>query len=84
MKDIEFTRQEKRQIVPKIQEYVEEELDLELGNFDAEFLLDFIAKEIGPYFYNRGVYDARATLDKKMEAVGDALLLLEKPTESGR
>lgn len=84
MSDIEFTRQEKQLIVPKIQAYVEEELDLEIGGFDAEFLLDFIAKEVGPYFYNRGVYDARAMLDKKMEAVGDALLLLEKPIETGR
>ncbi|MDA8018960.1 MAG: DUF2164 domain-containing protein [Thermoanaerobaculia bacterium] len=84
MSDIKFTRQEKQLIVPKIQEYVEQELDLEIGNFDAEFLLDFFAEEIGPYFYNRGVYDARATLDQKMEGVGEALLLLEKPTELGR
>lgn len=84
MKDIEFSREEKQRIVPKIQAYVEEELDIELGGFDAEFLLDFIAKEIGPYFYNRGVYDARATLDERMEAVDEALLLLEKPIELGR
>ena len=54
MAEIKFSDEEKKAIGLKVQRYVEEELDLEIGQFDAEFLLDFFAREIGEYFYNRG------------------------------
>ena len=38
---IEFSQEEKDQLIPKIKMYLKEELDQEIGNFDAEFLLDF-------------------------------------------
>ena len=59
MSEIEFSKEEKEIIVKKIQLYFREELDRDIGQFDAQFLLDFFAKEIGPYFYNRGLYDPR-------------------------
>lgn len=80
MDDIKFNTEEKAQIVRKIQLYFIEELDQEIGQFDAEFLLDFFAGEIGSYFYNRGVYDAMQVLDERMETVKDALFEIEKPT----
>ncbi len=52
--DIQFTREEKQAIVPKIKLYLKEELDKEVGNFDAEFLLDFFTQEIGPFFLQPG------------------------------
>lgn len=30
--------------------YLSEELDKEIGQFDAQFLLDFISEEMGPYY----------------------------------
>ena len=51
---------------------------------DAEFLLDFFAEEVGAYFYNRGLYDARAVVEQQVEAIGDALYEIEKPTEFSR
>ncbi len=65
MPDIRFSKEEKEVITRKIQLYFKEELDQTIGNFDAEFLLDFFAEEIGPFFYNRGLYDAQAILEKK-------------------
>ncbi|WP_428622714.1 DUF2164 domain-containing protein [Sedimenticola sp.] len=82
--DIQFTREEKQAIVPKIKLYLKEELDKEVGNFDAEFLLDFFTQEIGPFFYNRGIYDAQAILEQRMESVADAIYELEKPTPFSR
>jgi uncharacterized protein (DUF2164 family) len=35
--------------------------DLELEQFDAEFFVDFIAKELGPLFYNAGIEEAIRT-----------------------
>ena len=81
MADIKFTEDEKALIVRKIQLYFTEELKQEIGRFDAEFLLDFFSGEVGPYFYNRGLYDAQAILSSKLEDLGEAIYLLERPTE---
>lgn len=84
MAEIKFSDEEKKAIGLKVQRYVEEELGLEIGQFDAEFLLDFFAGEIGEYFYNRGLYDAQAVLEKKIEEIGEAILQLEKSTHIKR
>jgi len=81
MSQIEFTREERDVICRKIQLYVHEELDLEIGQFDAGFLLDFFAEEIGPYFYNRGLYDAQSILESRLENIGEAIYEIEKPTQ---
>ncbi len=81
MTTIEFSTEERTILARKIKSYVVAELDLEIGDFDAGFLLDFFTKEIGPYFYNRGLYDAQALLSKRIDEIGEAIIDLEKPTE---
>ncbi|MCP3900587.1 MAG: DUF2164 domain-containing protein, partial [Desulfobacteraceae bacterium] len=77
----EFSKEEKKIIVNKIQVYFSEKLDQEIEQFDAEFLLDFFSKEIGVYFYNQGLNDAQAVLSKRMDNIIDAIYEIEKPTE---
>jgi len=81
MAEITFTRDERDIICRKIQVYMQEELEHELGQFDAGFLLDFFAEEIGPYFYNRGLYDAQAILESRLENIAEAIYEIEKPTQ---
>lgn len=81
MAGIEFSKEEKALIVRRLQIYFNEELKQELGRFDAEFLLDFVAEELGAYFYNRGLLDAQVILSSKLEDLGDAIGQLERPTE---
>ena len=81
MSEIEFSKEEKEIIVKRIQGYFREELDQEIGQFDAQFLLDFFATEIGSYFYNRGLYDAQAILERRAEDIVEAIYELEKITE---
>lgn len=81
MSKIEFSKAEKDIITRKIQVYFNAELDQDLGQFDAEFLLDFFATEIGSYFYNRGLHDAQAVLESKLADITDALYEIEKPTQ---
>lgn len=81
MSEIEFSKEEKEIITRKIQLYFTEELDIELGQFDAQFLLDFFSEEIGPYFYNRGLYDAQSLLEDRMESISEAIYDIEKITE---
>ncbi len=81
MADIEFTKDEKEILVKKIKLYFAEELDQSIAQFDAEFLLDFFTEEVGPYFYNRGLHDAQALLESKIEMISEGFYEIEKPTE---
>ncbi|MDX2503521.1 MAG: DUF2164 domain-containing protein [Gammaproteobacteria bacterium] len=84
MSKIEFTKEEKDVIVRKIQLYFNEELEQKIGQFDAEFLLDFFSEEVGAYYYNRGLYDAQTILESKIESITDAFYEIEKPTDIAR
>ena len=81
MSKIEFSKEEKEVITRKIQSYFAKELDQEMGQFDAAFLLDFFAEEVGAYYYNRGLYDAQTILESKLESITVAIYEIEKPTE---
>lgn len=82
MDDIQFSKAEKEQMIHKVKRYFNEELDQDIGGFEAEFLIDFFAKEMGSYFYNRGVYDAETVVTEKVSEISDLRLQLEKPTST--
>jgi len=84
MPTIDFSKDEKAILVRKIQLYFSEELKQQIGQFDAEFLLDFFSQELGAYYYNRGLYDAQAALAAKLEDVQDAIYQLEQHTDLKR
>ncbi len=79
MAEIEFSKAEKDTIVQKIQDYLNDELDVEIGQFDAEFLLDFFSKEVGAYYYNQGLQDARAVIANQLENIDEAIYEIERP-----
>lgn len=81
MSDIKFSKDEVKILANKLQLYLSEELDKDIGQFEAQFLLDFISEEIGPYYYNRGLYDAQTILESKMENITEAIYEIEKITE---
>ncbi len=80
LSEIELSREAKAAITQELKRYFREELDQEIGGFDAEFLLDFFSKTAGAYYYNRGLFDAQTLLRRKLDDVADTLDTLEKPT----
>jgi len=80
MATIEFTSQQKEVIIHKLQGYFERELEQELGQFDAEFLLDFLSEQLGSYYYNKGLQDARDVFEERLKAIDDDLYAIEKET----
>jgi len=64
---LELSKQEIADIVPSLQKYFKEELEQELSEMHAKFLLRFILKEIAPFAYNKGVGDAEAYFRSKIE-----------------
>ena len=73
MSNIKFSSTETEQLVIKLQGYFAKELDQDLGQFDAEFLLDFFSTEVGAYFYNRGLFDAQAVIAAKLENISEMI-----------
>lgn len=84
MSIIEFSAVEKEIIINKIKLYFNEELEQKIGQFDAEFLLNFFSEEVGSYYYNRGLYDARAVIEERLETIDEAIYSIEKPTDAPR
>lgn len=80
MKPITFSREETKAMVGEIQDYFRAELDEDIGSLPAEMLMQFFADRIGAYFYNRGLYDARELIQKRMDSLSDDVLGLEQPT----
>lgn len=78
MSKIEFSIAQRESMVHKLQAYFENELEQELEQFDAEFLLDFFSKNIGAHFYNRGLHDARAIFESRVESIDDEIYAIEK------
>jgi uncharacterized protein (DUF2164 family) len=78
MKPIEFSKEERAAITAKLREYLRDELEVDLPALPGEMLLDFLGREIGPFFYNRGLYDAQAVVAKKSDEIGEAILGLER------
>jgi len=81
---IEFAKDEKDQIIPLIQKYLRDEMDVDVGSFDAEFLLDFFSKEMGGFIYNRALADVHALLEKQLDSMSESLYELEKPVPFNR
>lgn len=78
MKPIEFSKEERAAATAKLRAYFRDELDQDVGQLPAEMLLDFIGREIGGFFYNRGLYDAQAVVKNKAEDIVEAIYGLER------
>jgi uncharacterized protein (DUF2164 family) len=80
MPEIKLDEHQKLEALEKLKKYFDTEMNQDLGQFEAEFLLDFFAKEVGSYFYNQGLQDAGKVFEARIEDVQQHLYELEKPT----
>jgi uncharacterized protein (DUF2164 family) len=79
MARIELSKPAREAAARGLAKYLKDELEVEVTGFDVQFLLDFVAEQVGPYFYNQGLADAQAIVAARMEAVAEAIWELEKP-----
>ena len=63
----ELSKEEKAAIIPSIQKFCREELEVEIGDMRAGIMLNYIMKEIAPFAYNKGVKDAESYFRGKVE-----------------
>ena len=73
-----LTREEQQDAASRLRTYLRDEMDVEVGQLPAEMLVEFIERDIGRLFYNRGLRDAETVVRQKVEDVADALYGLER------
>lgn len=61
----------------RLQKYLTDDYNLELGEFEAEELFEFFCEHLGPVFYNSGVLDARKFLEQRFEEASEDLVAIE-------
>ncbi|MFW1467125.1 DUF2164 domain-containing protein [Vibrio parahaemolyticus] len=75
---IKLERAQKETLASAIQDYMQDELSIEIGQFDSEFLIDFITDKLGSVYYNKGVEDAKAVIERRMLEMSDELYEIEQ------
>ena len=80
-KRIELEKPVREALTRALTLYLKDELDVEIGGMDSMLLLDFISERMGPHYYNQALYDVRALLQAKFEALGESVYDLERTTK---
>ncbi|EID7695717.1 DUF2164 domain-containing protein [Vibrio parahaemolyticus] len=75
---IKLERAQKETLASAIQDYMQDQLSIEIGQFDSEFLIDFITDKLGAVYYNKGVEDAKAVIERRMLEMSDELYEIEQ------
>ncbi|EOU2547348.1 DUF2164 domain-containing protein [Vibrio parahaemolyticus] len=75
---IKLERAQKETLASAIQDYMQDELSIEIGQFDSEFLIDFITDKLGAVYYNKGVEDAKAVIERRMLEMSGELYEIEQ------
>ncbi|MGW8705227.1 DUF2164 domain-containing protein [Brevundimonas sp. NPDC055814] len=73
-----LSKDEMQEAAARLQAYLRDEMEVEVGRLPAEMLVEFIGQDIGRLFYNRGLRDAETVVRQKVEDVADALYALER------
>jgi len=63
---INLPKDKQAKIIESLKYYFEENMDTEIGDLKASFLLEFILKEIGPSIYNQAILDAQSVMADKV------------------
>ncbi|BBL90561.1 MULTISPECIES: DUF2164 domain-containing protein [Vibrio] len=78
---IKLERAQKEILAVAIQDYMQDELSVEIGQFDSEFLIDFITEKLAPIYYNKGIEDAKAVIERRMLEMSDELYEIEQEVQ---
>lgn len=67
-----------------LSKYLSDDFGADIGEFEAEDILDFFCKEIGPVFYNCGVKNAREFVVQRLTDAMDDSVQIEIKAEDKR
>ncbi|MDH4414152.1 MAG: DUF2164 domain-containing protein [Rhizobium sp.] len=76
------SREDRERLLLKVQRHLSDEVEMELGRFDVETLVDLVARLIGPHYYNKGLRDAQTLFSRQVDQTNDALYEMERLPEA--
>ena len=62
----------------RIQRFMQERFELDLGSFEAAEILELFTREIAPHYYNRAIFDVQTHLRERFESIESDLWALER------
>ncbi len=69
---ITLSPETRRRVIDSIKRYFDEELDQEIGELRAGFVLDFLLKEVGPSIHNSAIVDAQARMQERVSELDES------------
>jgi uncharacterized protein (DUF2164 family) len=75
---VELEKVAREALLGDLRTFMDEELKTPLGQFDGEFLLDFLLERLGSAVYNQALLDAQTVLSARFESLSEDLTALEK------
>ena len=69
---IKLNKDVERYLLGSIKRFVDENLDVEIGDLKAAAFLEFCVREIGPSIYNQAIADAQTYFQEKATDLGSA------------
>ena len=79
---IELSGEGRNRIVRSVRRFLDEQLDLELSDFQAERVVDFFVKELGAPVYNQAIRDAHRFIEEKLADLDAEFYEPEEPYSS--
>ncbi len=67
---MELPATKKSEAMDSIRRFMSQEIDVDISEMQAGFVLDYFIKELAPFAYNKGIEDAQKFLLLKAEDLG--------------
>ncbi|OMF81717.1 DUF2164 domain-containing protein [Paenibacillus glucanolyticus] len=84
MKPSKLPKEQREQLVERVQEYFETERGETLGHLAAESVLDFFMETLGPHLYNQALSDCRTVVSQRMISLEEDIYALEQKVKRTR
>lgn len=73
-----ISKEKKRELVLEIKSFFLDNRDEEIGDLQAEILVDFLIEKVGAQIYNQGLHDAKAWFANKLGEIEPDFYTLER------
>lgn len=75
---LQLDKEQEEVLLDELRAYMSDELDIDIGNLPAKFLLDFIVELIGPKIYDQAISDTEPWLYDRFTGILEDLSVLKK------
>lgn len=75
---LQLDKEQEEVLLDELRAYMSNELDMDIGNLPAKFLLDFMVDLIGPKIYDQAISDAEPWLYARFTGILEDLSVLKK------